>query len=71
MKHITIEINDSKAMRLIENLVDLNLIKLLKPEKKKVAQRDSDLIEGSITTLQAKKMQSEVKKMRKEWRRDI
>jgi hypothetical protein len=71
MKQVTIEINNSKAMRLIENLADLKLITLLKTAKKPVAQKLSDRLEGSITASQAKKMQIELKKMRKEWERDI
>jgi hypothetical protein len=71
MKQVTIEINNSKAMRLIENLADLKLITLLKTAKKPVAQKLSDRLEGSITASQAKKMHIELKKMRKEWERDI
>ena len=71
MKQVTIEINNSKAMRLIESLADLKLITLLKTAKKPVAPKFSDRLEGSITASQAKKMQVELKKMRKEWERDI
>ncbi|MFM9839550.1 MAG: hypothetical protein ACKVOQ_14880 [Cyclobacteriaceae bacterium] len=71
MKQVTIEINNSKAMRLIENLADLKLITLLKTAKKPVIAKLSDRLEGSITASQAKKMQVELKKMRKEWERDI
>ncbi len=71
MKQVTIEINNSKAMRLIENLADLKLITLLKTAKKPVIAKLSDRLEGSITASQAKKMQVELRKMRKEWERDI
>lgn len=71
MKQVTIEINNSKAMRLIENLADLKLITLLKTAKKPMGSKLSDRLEGSITASQAKKMQVQLKKMRKEWERDI
>jgi hypothetical protein len=71
MKQITIEIINSKAMRLIENLADLKLIKLIKTEKKPAAQKPSERLAGSITASQAKKMHIELKKIRKEWERDI
>jgi hypothetical protein len=71
MKQITIEIKNSKVMRLIEDLAALGLIKIIKTVANEEPKKLSERLAGSITPAQAKKMHKELKEMRNEWERDI
>jgi len=71
MKQITVEINDSKALKILKNLEELNLIKLLKDKTKSPSKKLSTRLAGSITRTQALKQDAELKKMRSEWERGI
>ena len=67
----TIKFKDNKALKLIRDLEDLNLIRVVDTtELKKPVTRFSDLLKSSISREQAENMQKELKKMRSEWERD-
>lgn len=67
MDTILIEINDSKAYKLLRDLENMNLIKLVQ-KKEKSAQKLSDKYRGSISGKTAEKLLEQVKKNREEWR---
>ncbi|MCW5912607.1 MAG: hypothetical protein KIT62_16180 [Cyclobacteriaceae bacterium] len=71
MTQLTIEISDNKTLKLIEDLVDLKLIKVLKGKPMKNKKRLSERLAGSLSAAQAKVLDTELKKLRKEWERDI
>ena len=72
MQTLTIKINNVKALKLLEDLEDLNLIQVISKiavnEKKgKLSER----LAGSISSKQAKVMRKELSEMRDEWERNI
>jgi hypothetical protein len=71
MTQLTIEISDSKALKLIEDLESLKLIRVLKGKTKTNKKKLSERLAGSITEAQAKEWDKELNKMRGEWERDI
>lgn len=71
MRQITIEINDNKALKLLKNLEDMKLIRLLKTNIKSPSRKLSSRLAGSITIAQADQQDAELKKMRSEWERGI
>ena len=64
METLTIKIKDNKALKLIQDLEDLNLIQVVNSDIKKTAKKLSSLLTGSISAEQADKMQQELKQMR-------
>jgi hypothetical protein len=71
MQTVTIEINNTHAARLIDELAAMNLIRVIKKmpakeNKKKLSER----LAGSITSKQGKQMHKELAQMRNEWERD-
>jgi hypothetical protein len=70
METLTIKIKDSKALKLIHDLEDLNLIQVMSSDMKKSVAKLSDLLKGSITAAEADDMQNQLKQMRNEWERD-
>jgi hypothetical protein len=64
---IKIKIKDIKALKLIHDLEDLNLIQVVNPVLKRSASKLSSLLSGSISPEQADNMQKESKQMRSEW----
>ena len=73
-KEITIEVNGQRAMKLIKNLEELQLIRILKNKYTGTNSKDKKLSErlaGSVTKVQAQKMDKELKKMRQEWQRNF
>ncbi len=70
MDTLTIQISNSKALKLIEDMEALNLIKVIKPASKKPKKNLSALLAGSITKKQADKFHTELKQMREGWERD-
>ena len=67
---LTIKIKDNKALKLIHDLEDLNLIQVITPTVKKSATKLSSILSGSISPEQADIMQKELKQMRSEWERN-
>jgi hypothetical protein len=70
METLTIKIKDNKALKLIHDLEDLNLIQVIGSSVKKTTAKLSDILNGSISTEQADNMQKELKQMRDEWERN-
>jgi hypothetical protein len=70
METLTIKIKDNKALKLIHDLVDLNLIQVVSPGKKKTAIKLSERLGGSISQEQADTMHKELIQMRNEWERN-
>jgi len=70
MDTLTIKIKDHKALKLIRDLEDLNLIQVVSSAIQKPGTKLSDILSGSISAEQADKMQKEVKQMREEWERN-
>ena len=70
METLTIKIKDNKALKLIHDLEDLNLIQVMSSDSKKPAAKLSDILDGSITSEQADEMQKQIKQMRDEWERN-
>ena len=71
MTQLIIEISDNKALKLIENLEDLKLIKVLKGKAKENKKKLSERLAGSLSLSQAKQLDKELKKIRGEWERGI
>jgi hypothetical protein len=71
METLTIKIKDSKALKLIRDLEDLDLIQVVIPKNKKSAAKLSSILSGSISVEDADEMQKEVQNMRNEWERNI
>jgi hypothetical protein len=71
MQTLTIKINNSKAIKLIEDLESLKLIEVLKKSVvKEKGKKLSERLAGSITSKQADVMRSELQQMRNEWERN-
>jgi hypothetical protein len=71
MDTLTIKIRDSKALKLIHDLEDLNLIQVIGITNNNPVKKLSEEMTGSISEEQADSMQRELKQMRNEWQRDI
>ena len=72
MQTLTIEVNSAKALKLLEDLEELDLIKVIKKSvTKDKGKKLSTRLAGSITGDEAKKMHQELKQMRDEWERVI
>lgn len=71
METLTIKIKDGKALKLIHDLEDLNLIQVVNPVAiKKSTTKLSTLLSGSISPEQGDSMRKELKQMRDEWERN-
>ena len=70
METLTIKIKDSKALKLIHDLEDLNLIQVVSSDIKKPSAKLSAILSGSITAEQANDMHKELEQMRNEWERN-
>ncbi len=69
---LTIEIENSHALRVLEELAELKLIRIRKDSSEKKGKRKlSELLIGSISKEEGERMQEEVRKMRDEWERDF
>jgi hypothetical protein len=71
METLTIRLKDEKARKLIQDLEDLNILQVINTEKPNHKTKLSDLLIGSVSEEQGKKMHNELKNMREEWERDI
>jgi hypothetical protein len=71
MQTITIEVSDTKTLKLIEDLESLNLIKIIKDKLPSTGKKLSDILSGSISPEEADAMNLELSKMRNEWERGI
>ncbi len=74
MATLTIQINNNKALKLIQDLEALDLIRILKNKKLATTTTEkklSAILDKSITQNQADKMTKELNQMRNEWERNI
>ena len=69
METLTIKVKDSKTLKLIHDLADLNLIQVVTRSKKSEAKLSS-ILSGSVSAEQADKMHKELEQMRNEWERN-
>ena len=72
MQAITVQINKAKALRLLQDLEDLDLIKIL--SSKKTEKKSSNLsasLAGCISKKEAIAFQQQIEKMRSEWERNF
>jgi hypothetical protein len=70
METLTIKIKDNKALKLIHDLEDLNLIQVVVPAVKKSKEKLSAILSGSISPEEADNMHKELQQMRNEWERN-
>jgi hypothetical protein len=68
---VTIELTNSTAMHLLENLERLNVIKILRKRRKMGASDLATRMQGSITQAQADNLHRQLEEMRAEWERDF
>lgn len=71
METLTIKIKDSKALKLIHDLEDLNLIQVMSTDITHEKTNLSNLLKGSLSAEEADILQKELTQMRNEWERDI
>ena len=64
---LTITVVDSKALKLLEDLESLNLIRVIKREKDQPKQNLSEKYLGKLPSQVAEDLQSYIKQSRKEW----
>ena len=64
---ITIQVTNQKAMLLLHQLEELNLIKVIKENLSADQTKLSDKYKGSITKKQGKSLSAHIKQMRSEW----
>jgi hypothetical protein len=62
-----IQITNKKAFRLLHELEELNLIKVLKENYAPAKQKLSDKYKGIISKEQSKSLNNHIKQMRSEW----
>jgi hypothetical protein len=63
MDTLTIKIKDRKALKLINDLENLNLTRVVNSDVKKPAKKLSEILSGSISAEQADIMRLELKQM--------
>jgi hypothetical protein len=68
---LTIELTNSTAIKLLENLERLNVIRILRKRKRTAPADLASRMQGSITDKQADALHSQLEKMRGEWERDF
>ena len=66
METVLVQINNSKAYKLLEDLEDLNIIKVLK-KSIQPKQKLSEKYAGKLPTNIAEELQNYVSQSRKEW----
>jgi hypothetical protein len=67
MQTLTITVIDEKALKLLEDLESLNLIRVLKKEEDKPKQKLSEKYQGKLPSQVAESMQEYITQSRKEW----
>ena len=64
---ILIQVTNQKAMRLLRELEELHLIKVIKENFSQATPRLSDKYKGIISKEQGQKLNEHIKQMRSEW----
>jgi hypothetical protein len=67
METVLLQINNNKAYRLLEDLEDLHIIKVLEKSTQPIKQKLSDKYRGIISKEQGQKLNEHIKQMRSEW----
>jgi hypothetical protein len=70
METVVVQINNQKAHKLLEDLEDLNIIKIIK-KNIQPAQRLSEKYAGKLPADVADELQNYVSQSRNEWNRNI
>lgn len=70
MRTITIEIKNEIALKFLQNLESLHLIRLVESKPTTKKQKLSERFDGCITSERADELQTELIQMRKEWERN-
>lgn len=71
MKTLTIEIKDDKVLKLLQNLENMKILRILENKPQKAHQKLSERFAGSISKKTAEKLQKHINEIRNEWERDI
>ena len=71
MQILTIELKNNKALKLIEQLEALQLIRIVRKDASSKGRKLSERLAGSLSHEQAEQMRRELHEMRTEWERDI
>ncbi|HDR51210.1 MAG TPA: hypothetical protein ENN90_06250 [Mariniphaga anaerophila] len=71
MKTLTIEIKDDKVLKLLRNLENMQVLRILENRPQKVNQKLSEKFARSISKKTAVKLQKHLNEIRNEWERDI
>jgi hypothetical protein len=72
MQTLLVEVKDNTGLKILQDLEQANIIKLLPSVKESKPGKLSERLRGSISKETARQMQLEVEQMRKEWElRDI
>lgn len=71
MQTLTIDVISPKAIKLLEDLEALDLIKVVSRTGSSPESKISEKLYGSISDDQAKQMHEELSQMRNEWSKDI
>jgi hypothetical protein len=71
MQTLTIHVESPQAIRLLEDLEALNLIRVVSRSSKSVSEKISEKFYGSISDDHAEKMREELTQARNEWDRAI
>ena len=70
MKIIEIQILNNKTIKLLRDLEDLQLLKIVRRSKKRT-KKQSEQLSGSLPLSVAEEMQKNIAESRKEWNRVI
>lgn len=72
MQTLLVEVKDNTGLKILQDLEQANIIRLLPSEKENKPVKLSERLRGSISKETARQMQIEVEQMRNEWQqRDI
>ena len=71
METLTIDVSSPQALKLLEDLEALNLIRVVSRQAKPVSKKLSEKLYGSISDSQAEQMREELRQIRSEWNRAI
>jgi len=67
MQKLLVEVKDNNALKILKNLEEANIIRLLPSDLSTTSDKISSRLRGSISKETARQMHREVKQMRDEW----
>ncbi|WOK04953.1 hypothetical protein RT717_17880 [Imperialibacter roseus] len=71
METITIELKNSKALKLIEDLEALSLVRIVREPKTVKGKKLSERLAGAISSKEASDIDTELEQIRSEWKSSI